>query len=176
MLTTTTLTRHFPSLDTEALAEIATALLGRPQIWRGMARVDPDVREPVRLFADQTFEAWVIGWFAGQGLGLHDHGESAGAIVVAEGRLHESTLGPRGTERRTLDRGIVRRIPRKTVHSVANLDARAAISLHVYSPPLDRMTHFESGDLRPVRTVDIASETPLLPSAVAQLLRLDRRI
>jgi predicted metal-dependent enzyme (double-stranded beta helix superfamily) len=177
MLNTLTLTRHRSSLDTDALAAIASALLAAPQLWRGAARFDPDVRRPVRLFADETFEAWVIGWFTGQGLGLHDHGESAGAIVVADGRLHEVTLGPRGPQRRTLDRGLVRRIPAKTVHSVTNLDARAATSLHVYSPPLERMTHFEGSDRRPTATtVDVAPETAVLPSAVAQLVRLESRI
>ncbi|MDQ1466036.1 MAG: hypothetical protein QOH10_451, partial [Actinomycetota bacterium] len=112
----------------------------------------------------------------GQGLGLHDHGESAGAIVVAEGRLHETSLGPRGPQRRPLDRGVVRRIPPRAVHSVANLDARVATSLHLYSPPLERMTHFSARDLRPADTVDVASETPVLPPAVAQLLRLQSRV
>ena len=124
MLTARTPTRRPSALDTEALAEIAMTLFAAPKIWRRTARFDPDVRQPVRLVADETFEAWVIGWWSGQGLGLHDHGESAGAIVVAEGRLHETTWGPSGLERRTLDRGCVRRIPAKAVHSVANLDPR----------------------------------------------------
>ena len=176
MPTSSLLTRSRSSLDTEALAEIAIALLDAPQIWRSALCFDPDVRQAVRLFADESFEAWVIGWLPGQGLGLHDHGESAGAIVVASGRLHETTLGSRGPESRALDRGIVRRIPPKVVHSVENLDAKRAASLHLYSPPLGRMTHFESSALRPIGTVDVVPEAPVLPRAVAELLRLDRRI
>ena len=75
-----------------------------------------------------------------------------------------------------LDRGIVRCLPPKMVHSVANVDARAAVSLHVYSPPLERMTHFEPDELSPVGIVAVAPERPVLPSAVARLLRIERRV
>src|SRR4051812_449409 len=118
------LVRRRSALEIDALADVASALYAAPQIWRGLARFDPVLRQPVRLFADETLEAWVIGWFAGQVLGLHDHGESAGAIVVAQGRLHETTLGPRGPEHRWLERGLVRRVPRNVVHSVVNHDTR----------------------------------------------------
>jgi hypothetical protein len=99
-----------------------------------------------------------------------------GAIVVAEGRLHETTLGAHGPELRALDRGNLRRIAPKAVHGIANLDARAATSLHVYSPPLDRMTRFDATNLQPTRTVDVEPMAPVLPNAVAQLLRIARRV
>jgi predicted metal-dependent enzyme (double-stranded beta helix superfamily) len=182
-----TLLRARPTLDTDAVADIAVTLLACPSMWRGVARFDPDVRRPVRLFADEVIEAWVVGWFAGQALGLHDHGGSTGAIVVAEGRLCEQTLGCDGAPEvppfgagglltRTLERGIVQRLPPHTVHAIANLDARAATSLHVYSPPLARMTHFDSDDLQAAQTVAVEPEVPVLPSAVAQLMRIDRRV
>ena len=151
-------------------------------MWRGVARFDPDVRVPVRLFADDVVEAWVVGWFAGQALGLHDHGDSAGAIVVAEGRLREQTLGDgdafgaSGLVTRALERGIVRRLPPHAVHAIANLDARCATSIHVYSPPLARMTHFDADSLQPAQTVAVEPERPVLPSAVAQLMRIDRHV
>lgn len=141
----------------------------------------------MRLFADDVVEAWVVGWFAGQALGLHDHRGSAGAIVAAEGRLYEQTLGGDGAldvppfgagglVTRTLERGIVRRLPPHTVHAIANLDARAATSLHVYSPPLVRMTHFDPDSLQPAQTVPVEPAVSVLPSAVAQLMRIDRRV
>ena len=184
---TPTLVRARPPLDSDAVADIAVTLLACPSMWRGVARFDPDVRRPVRLFADEVIEAWVVGWFAGQALGLHDHGGSAGAIVVAEGRLYEQTRGSDGALEvppfgagglltRTLERGIVRRLPPHTVHAIANLDARAATSLHVYSPPLARMTHFDSDNLQPAQTVAVEPEVPVLPTAVAQLMRIDRRV
>jgi predicted metal-dependent enzyme (double-stranded beta helix superfamily) len=150
-------------------------------MWHGVTRFDADTRQPVRLFADEMLEAWVVGWFAGQTLGLHDHGASAGAIVVADGRLRETVLTPAeegGSPRlhtRHLDRGIVRRLPPATVHAVTNVDARAATSIHVYSPPLAHMTHFDPVNLQPVATVAIEPEPTVLPGAVAQLLRIEQR-
>jgi predicted metal-dependent enzyme (double-stranded beta helix superfamily) len=184
---TPTLVRARSPLDTDAVADIAVNLLAARSMWRGVAHFDPDVRRPVRLFADDVVEAWVVGWFAGQALGLHDHGGSAGAIVVAEGRLFEQTLGGEcalevppfgasGLVTRTLERGIVRRLPPHTVHAIANLDARAATSLHVYSPPLASMTHFDADNLQPAQTLAVEREVPVLPSAVAQLMRIDRRV
>jgi predicted metal-dependent enzyme (double-stranded beta helix superfamily) len=172
----TTLPRRRTPLDPETLANVATALVSAGQIWQGTARFDPATRQPVRLVADEAFEAWIIGWTTGQGLELHDHGDSAGAIVVAAGRLHETTLGERGLEVRTLDRGLVRRLRPRTVHGVNNIDDRPATSIHVYSPPLARMTHFDSTGRVAVKTVDLAPEVPLLPTAVGQLLRIACRI
>ena len=167
-------------LDGEALAALAGALLGARAVWEGAARFDPEERRPVRLLADEHFEAWVIGWCPGQSLGLHDHGDSAGALVVADGRLHETTLvrAPHMAhhETRALERGVVRRVPRRAVHGVANFEARPATSLHVYSPPLHRMTHFDSDGLRAVETIGVEPERPLLPAAVGELLRIARRV
>lgn len=89
-----------------------------------------------------------------------------------------STLSRRrtGLDADALDRGIVRPLPAKTVHGIANVDTRAATSIHVYSPPLARMTHFDATDLRAVKTVDVAVEAPMLPTAVAQLVRISRRV
>jgi len=170
-------------LDPNALAALAAGLLGARAIWEGAARFDPVDRWPVRLLADDLFEAWVIGWCPGQSLGLHDHGDSAGAIVVADGRLHETTLVPATTataparhETRPLERGAVRRVPRRAVHGVANFEARPATSLHVYSPPLARMTHFDADGVRAAQTVAVEPERPLLPAAVGELLRIARRV
>ena len=173
---TSTLSPRITRLDPDVLVDIAAGLLATRSLWEGVARFDPDVRKPVRLIADHVFEAWVIGWFSGQGLDLHDHGDSAGAIVVAEGRLHETTLGPDGLEVRALNRGVVRRLYPKTVHGVSNIDARAATSIHVYSPPLARVTHFDATDMRPVRTEAVEVEKPMLPTAVAQLVRIAQRV
>jgi hypothetical protein len=38
------------------------------------------------------------------------------------------------------------------------------------------MTHFDATDLQPVKTVDVAMETPMLPTVVAQLVRIARRV
>ena len=48
-------------------------------------------RQFARLLATQQYEAWLIAWAPADGLQLHDHGGSAGAIHVAQGRLAQPT-------------------------------------------------------------------------------------
>ena len=44
----------------------------------------------------EFFEGWVIGWPPGGAVELHDHGESGGAVVVADGELVEMVLAEDG--------------------------------------------------------------------------------
>src|SRR5262245_34784611 len=76
-------------LPAAMLADIAAGLAAAPPLWRAVVRHDPDGRRPVRLLATDRYEVWVIGWTTGQHVRLHDHGASAGAVVVAEGELVE---------------------------------------------------------------------------------------
>lgn len=84
------------------------------------------------------------------------HGGSAGALYVVEGELVEHRPNPTGVGRplrralRALDH---RPMAASHVHEVANVsDARAA-SIHVYSPPLATMQHYETIDDSQVRAV-----------------------
>ena len=49
----------------------------------------PGGRRPVRLVVCDLWEAWVVGWTPGQHVDVHDHGDSAGVLVVVEGDLVE---------------------------------------------------------------------------------------
>ena len=71
----------------------------RPPLWSAVVRHDPDGRRPVRLIATERYEVWVIGWTTGQHVGVHDHGDSAGAFVVTEGELTEVLPDGRGGAR-----------------------------------------------------------------------------
>ena len=44
------------------------------------------------MVASETVEAWVIAWPPGGSVELHDHGGSAGAVVVATGELVETSV------------------------------------------------------------------------------------
>ncbi|HXQ44373.1 MAG TPA: hypothetical protein VN816_07020 [Acidimicrobiales bacterium] len=77
---------HVPGREElQARAEgMATAALR----WPGS--VGLTVRRWELLAASDAFEAWVIGWPPGGAIALHDHGQSAGAVVVAGGELVET--------------------------------------------------------------------------------------
>lgn len=154
-------------LEPEALVEIAKGIAASP-LWAEHANHDHD-RRPVRLLATPSYEVWVLGWVAGQSVELHDHGDSAAAIVVTEGTLTEIVApGPIDTSSRiVLPAGAVRAIPAGVVHDVLNLHPAPATSIHVYSPPLASMTFYDPVDGRPMRTEPVEPEVPALDPAVA---------
>ncbi len=75
---------------------------------------------------------------------LHDHGESAGAFVVAMGILEEHRAGEQPL---VIHPGKPRAFSRDYAHDVRNASFAPAISIHAYSPPLTDMNEYElNGD------------------------------
>jgi predicted metal-dependent enzyme (double-stranded beta helix superfamily) len=160
------------------LADIAAGFAAAKPLWAWAARHDPDGRRPMRLLATDRYEVWVIGWTTGQRVELHDHGGSAGALVVTEGTLTEVLPPDRpGDEmvQRVLAPGRPHPVPVGTVHDVAHRGPEAATSIHVYSPPLTTMTYYDPDTLAPRETAAFAGEAPVLgPSAAAHVLHPSR--
>jgi rhodanese-related sulfurtransferase/mannose-6-phosphate isomerase-like protein (cupin superfamily) len=93
-----------------------------------------------RLYHGPDYDIWAISWMPGQSTGFHDHGESAGAFVVATGVLEEHRPGepppvvPPGRSR-AFDAGYA--------HDVRNVSLAPAVSIHAYSPPLTEMNEYQ---------------------------------
>ena len=105
------------------------------------------------MVSSAAFEAWAIGWPAGGAIELHDHGDSAGVVVVAAGTLVETTVSERGdgrleTDGAVLEAGSAISFAATHVHDVANVGIGPAISVHVYAPRLTAMTYYEITDGR----------------------------
>lgn len=113
------------------------------------------------------YDVWVIGWCAGQGIDLHDHGGSAGALHVFAGQLVErhrdlsvpDLLTPNRADaaaevRETLANGTTHAFGAGHVHRLVNPGPHPAASVHVYSPPLSSMTFYDqdTSALHPVAT------------------------
>jgi len=138
-----------------------SGLAAASDLWLAAVCHDPAARRPVRLLASDAYEVWVIGWTTGQHVEPHDHGRSAGALLVVEGALVEVLPQAGGPPvERPLGPGPVRHVPVGTVHDVVNRAPEPATSLHVYSPPLSSMTYYDPATLAPVGTEEIA---PILP-------------
>lgn len=143
-------------------ADLARELADSPAIWRPQVRGGCRERWYVPLIEGEDFEAWLIGWPVGEGIELHDHGSSSGAIAVVEGTLLETYLEasdwlrPGGRLRhRRLRAGSLASFGPDHIHDVVNGGARQALSIHVYSPRLASMTFYENRPdrgLAPVRT------------------------
>lgn len=147
-----------------SLLGLATELAGRRDLWPAELRFDPDRRWYARLPTDAGTEAWLLTWLPGQGTGLHDHGDAAGAFVVVDGSLRETTVVPRsaGGVRdvvRTLGTGEVRPFIAGHVHDVTNPGPELAVSVHVYAPRLAAMRRYQRyGDLLVQTAVERAGE------------------
>jgi len=154
-------------LPDHVLADIAAGIATATPLWEGLARHDPDGRKPVRLIATDRYEVWVIGWTTGQNVRMHDHGDSAGAVVVTAGRLTEVLPdGHGGRVERTLAAGRLRHLAVGMVHDVVNRDLEPATSIHVYSPPLTHMTYYDDA-CTPVEAEAVPAERPMLGPATA---------
>jgi predicted metal-dependent enzyme (double-stranded beta helix superfamily) len=114
-----------------------------------VAEPEPGERSWVRVHLGETHDIWLIRWGVGSRTALHDHGGSAGALYVARGRLLERRPNPAGVGRplrRELHTYDHRPMAPSHLHEVANESNEIAASIHVYSPPLATMQHYELTD------------------------------
>lgn len=138
-----------------SLRLLAAIAIGHARSARfdAVAEPRPGERTSARVRVGATHDIWLIRWGAGSQTELHDHGGSAGVLYVAAGRLveyrpHSAVVGSR--LRRELRECDHRTVSRAQLHEVANESAAGAASIHVYSPPLETMGHYEVSDgLRP---------------------------
>jgi mannose-6-phosphate isomerase-like protein (cupin superfamily) len=138
-------------LDDALLEQIAAGIAASP-LWQGQIEHDPLARPSIRLVVTESYEVWLIGWSPGQSVELHDHGDAAGAFAVVEGELVEVVVdADRDLRRHVIAVGGSRTVPVGQIHDVLNLSEATATSIHVYSPPLSTMTHYDALTLEPVR-------------------------
>jgi hypothetical protein len=136
---------HVPPAVEEMLTTIAAGLAAsvRPG---AVPLTGEGLRRFARLLETPAYEAWLIAWAPAADLDLHDHGGSEGAFHVVEGRLVEASTDlarPGPPETLALSAGRGRRITATCVHRVWNPGPQAALSVHVYAPPLTTMTFFD---------------------------------
>ena len=137
-------------IDIDELADIA-ASVAAGEGWMPHARVDATRRHHVRLLGTDLYEAWLLGWAPGQHVGMHDHGDAAGAFLVLSGELREE-LPERRRAIVDLGAGSTGVVARGQRHDVGNASDRSALSIHVYSPPLATMTFYDATGKSPLRT------------------------
>jgi predicted metal-dependent enzyme (double-stranded beta helix superfamily) len=124
-----------------------TGILAERDRWLPTVEFDPDQRwyrriDTDHLTGDRDVEAWVLSWLPGQGTGLHDHGGASGAFAVAAGVLHEHSVRRNRLLTTSRRPGQVRVFGEHHLHDVVNLGSEPAVSVHVYSPTITRMTRY----------------------------------
>jgi len=157
-------------LDRPALLRLADEIGREPRYWQELVRHDAEQRQYQQLYRDPNIDVWLICWWHRQDTGYHDHDRSAGAVYVCEGTLWEDYF------QRDAD-GWIREKTRlhpaagsfdfdaSYIHGVRNAGADPATSIHVYSPALWRMGHYEPDENGILRRVAMTYADELLGAA-----------
>jgi len=138
--------------STVDLGSIAHGIAADTAQWLPLVRFDENERWYTRFAATPYYEVWLLSWLPGQRTGIHAHGGSAGAFVVAQGTLRENTVDrPWSTaldgsrvivSQAAFDTGQVRDFDSHHVHEIVNEGPVPAVSIHVYAPALDAMSRY----------------------------------
>jgi predicted metal-dependent enzyme (double-stranded beta helix superfamily) len=128
------------TLDQGELRSLARKLRAQPGLWSHLVPHEPGQRVFELLIHDEHVSAWVIAWDEDQDTGYHDHDLSYGAVAIARGQIREERLrvGARPIERIYVAGDIFGFTP-GDIHRVTHAGNGPAVTLHVYSPRLERM-------------------------------------
>jgi predicted metal-dependent enzyme (double-stranded beta helix superfamily) len=127
------------TLRTAELRAIARSVLADRATWEPLVRATPEQRHYELLRSDDHVTIWVIAWMEGHDTGYHDHDISAGAVVVAKGSIVDERLRLAGEpSTRVLVAGDVATFEVSEIHRVRHANGEPAVTIHVYSPPLER--------------------------------------
>jgi len=101
------------------------------------------------LWRNDHSEAWLNHWWETRDTGFHDHGGSCVGVHVLEGRVTSEALVVGGSRHaHDYKAGETFSAPATGIHRVDH--APGAVTIHVYSPPLREIGHYEvvDGELR----------------------------
>ena len=153
-------------LDEQRCQEVACAIVTAEELWRHEVQHSEDSRFFAQLYRDPAIDVWLICWTNRQDTGYHDHDRSSGAVCVADGSLLEDYF------QRDEDGWIREKTNRHEIGGSFHFDASyihgvrhvgdGATSIHVYSPALWRMGHYEHDGRGVMRRVSMTYADELL--------------
>jgi predicted metal-dependent enzyme (double-stranded beta helix superfamily) len=127
-------------LESPELARVARAVVATPELWRPHVRLEQGPRQYTSLYVDANIGIWLICWMPGHDTGFHDHDASSGGVAVASGSVREERP-VWGREPRRIDPGPGEsfHFDETEIHRIVNVCDEPAVTVHCYSPPLQRM-------------------------------------
>jgi hypothetical protein len=123
------------------------------------------------LWRDEHSEAWLNQWWEPRDTGFHDHTGSCVGVHVLEGVARNEALAIGGGVRRISEYGAGESFsfPGTGVHRMEH--ERGAVTIHVYSPPIASIGHYDvvDGELRrtPAPPDEGSPPSPGLTAALA---------
>lgn len=126
------------------LLELAREIAADPSRWAHVVRHDPDRRTYALLHEDEDVTVWLLCWSPGHDTGFHDHDASGAGVAVARGAVIDErlTLGGAPIARR-LEAASGVTIEPAEIHRMRHPGGEPAVSVHAYSPPLQRTGAYE---------------------------------
>jgi predicted metal-dependent enzyme (double-stranded beta helix superfamily) len=133
--------------------------------WSALVHHDPDERGYGLLHRDEALEVYVVSWMAGHDTGFHDHGDSAAAIAVVAGAIYEERLSLAGPVGTMLSAGDLVTIGPEAIHCVRHFGSEPSVSIHAYSPPLERLGSYDVASDGALLRRSRAADVPLRAAA-----------
>jgi predicted metal-dependent enzyme (double-stranded beta helix superfamily) len=150
------------------LQTFVAELADRPELWIHFVKHDSTQRLYEELISDDHLTAWLICWMDDHDTGFHDHDRSAGAVAVVSGAVCEERLAIDGPPRkRTYAVGDAFHFSPADIHRVRHTGSDPAVTLHVYSPPLERMGAYAVDDDGVLARHPVSSAEELRPLSAA---------
>jgi predicted metal-dependent enzyme (double-stranded beta helix superfamily) len=159
---------HGRDLSGAELRAVANSVGKQPELWRDLVRADPEQRVYEQLLSDSHLAIWLICWMDGHDTGFHDHDRSSGAVTVVRGELCEERLRVGAPPASQIYRaGQTIEFEATDIHRVVHADGEPAVSVHAYSPPLDRMGSYVVEPGGALRRQSLGGADELRPLAAA---------
>ncbi|HEX8051627.1 MAG TPA: hypothetical protein VF517_01445 [Thermoleophilaceae bacterium] len=157
------------ALTQSEIREVVAGVAEDEARWRPLVRHDPAQRLYEALDpGDAEFEGrlglWLICWMDGHDTGFHDHGVSSGTVRVVSGEVLDERPGPGGTiDARTYGAGESFDFGSWDIHRLSHAGRVPAVSIHAYSPPLERMNAYVVGPGGVLRPTEVTYGDELRP-------------
>jgi len=158
-------------LSREQLDELAVKIGLAEGLWRPFVSHNVETRFYQQLYRDPNVDVWLICWVGGQNTGYHDHDRSSGAVYVCEGQLCEDYF-QRGEDGWIREQTQVHptgghfHFDAADIHGVRHPGGQeTSTSIHVYSPALWRMGHYEPDERGMLRRIAVTYADELLGAA-----------
>jgi quercetin dioxygenase-like cupin family protein len=156
-------------MHTEELRNLAESLGSDPSTWRHLVRHDPLERVFERVVDEPEVEGWLICWMPGHDTGFHDHDVSSGAVTVLHGQVLEErlTVGRAGMLSEIYSPGETFEFSPSDIHRVSHAGPEPTVTLHVYSPRIERPGAYTVSADGVLRRHPVPSDQELRPLTAA---------
>jgi predicted metal-dependent enzyme (double-stranded beta helix superfamily) len=158
------------ALSRAQLRTLAEGIASADHLWRHLVRHEPDRRVYEELLLEDpqfvsSVGIWLICWMNDHDTGFHDHDISSGAVAIAAGALRDERLTVGAALRsRTYEAGESFDFGPSDIHRMSHAGGGPAISIHAYSPPLQRMGAYDVDSDGVLRRAPISYTEELRPS------------